>query len=54
MKKIFLEEYVNDIYVEFHSHKDENAILENSENKESTSKLIDEIKNIGINFTHWV
>jgi FkbM family methyltransferase len=47
-------EYINDIYVEFHSHKDENAILENGESKESTSKLIDEIKNIGINFTHWI
>lgn len=46
--------YINDIYVEFHSHKDEYAILENGENKESTFKLIDEIKSLGINFTHWI
>jgi FkbM family methyltransferase len=46
--------YINDLYVEFHSHKDENSIKETGENKESTFKLIDEIKQLGINFTHWV
>ena len=46
--------YINDLYVEFHSHKDEYAILENGENKETTFKLIEEIKQLGIKFTHWV
>ena len=46
--------YINDLYVEFHSHKDENAISENGENKETTFKLIEEIKQLGIKFTHWV
>lgn len=46
--------YVNDLFVEFHSHKDEYPILENGENKESTFKLIEEIKSLGIKFTHWI
>lgn len=46
--------YINDLYVEFHSHKDEHAILENGENKETTFNLINEIKQLGIKFTHWV
>jgi FkbM family methyltransferase len=57
LRKMIIEgslNYVNDIYVEFHSHKDENGIAENGENKESTSKLIDEIKQLGTNFTHWI
>lgn len=47
-------QYVNDIYVEFHSHKDENAILENGETKDSTYELIDDITKLGINFKHWI
>jgi FkbM family methyltransferase len=47
-------EYINDLFVEFHSHKDEYAILENGENKDSTFKLIEEIKALGIKFTHWI
>jgi FkbM family methyltransferase len=46
--------YINDLYVEFHSHKDEHAIKENGESKESTFDLIDQIKKLGIKFTHWV
>jgi FkbM family methyltransferase len=46
--------YVNDLYVEFHSHKDEHAITENGENKATTFALVDDIKKLGINFTHWI
>jgi FkbM family methyltransferase len=46
--------YINDLYVEFHSHKDEHAILENGENKKTTFDLVEEIKELGINFTHWI
>lgn len=46
--------YINDLYVEFHSHKDEYAILENGENKDSTFRLIKEIESLGIKFTHWI
>jgi FkbM family methyltransferase len=46
--------YINDLYVEFHSHKDDNAISENGENKETTFKLINQIKQLGVNFTHWI
>lgn len=47
-------EYINDLYVEFHSHKDSNAIHENGENKDSTLILIDKIKEFKVNFQHWV
>lgn len=46
--------FVNDLYVEFHSHKDNGSITENGETKESTYALVDQIKSLGINFTHWV
>lgn len=47
-------DYINDLYVEFHSHKDENSIKETGENKQTTFELIDKIKKTGVNFTHWV
>lgn len=47
-------QYINELYVEFHSHKDENAIVENGETKKSTYELIDNINKLGIKFTHWV
>jgi FkbM family methyltransferase len=46
--------YIDELYVEFHSHKDQYAILENGENKDSTFKLIEKIKSLGIKFTHWI
>jgi len=46
--------YINELFVEFHSHKDDNAIKENGENKNSTFELINQIKQLGINFTHWI
>jgi FkbM family methyltransferase len=46
--------YVDDLSVEFHSHKDEHAILETGENKETTFELIKEIQDLGVKFTHWM
>ena len=46
--------YIKDLYVEFHSHKDHHSITENGENKESTFNLIDQIKQLNIKFTHWI
>lgn len=47
-------QYLNDLFVEFHSHKDMYPILENGEDKNSTIELIKEIEKIGVKFTHWV
>jgi len=46
--------YVDDLSVEFHSHKDSGVITENGENKETTFTLIKEIQDLGVKFTHWI
>jgi hypothetical protein len=45
--------YINHLFVEFHSHKDNCAILENGEDKKTTNELFNQIKNLGININFW-
>jgi hypothetical protein len=46
--------YINELFVEFHSHKDEFAITENGENKNTTFELVKHIESLGIKFKHWI